>query len=54
MTFLRGCLRGQGASSGASFERELFIAARWRDGKLTWWHTFETEAEALEAAGLRE
>jgi ketosteroid isomerase-like protein len=54
MTFLRGSLRGQGVSSGASFERGLFIAARWREGKLTWWHTFETEAEALEAAGLSE
>jgi len=54
MTFLRGCLRGQGVSSGASFEREFFIAARWREGKLTWWHTFETEGEALEAVGLSE
>jgi ketosteroid isomerase-like protein len=54
MTFVRGSLRGQGASSGAPFTRDLFIAAEWREAKLTRWYTFETEAEALDAAGLRE
>ncbi len=54
MTFLCGCLRGQGVTSGASFERAIYIAAQWRERKLISWHTFETEAEALEAAGLEE
>jgi hypothetical protein len=27
---------------------------RWRDGKLVWWRNCSTEAEALEAVGLRE
>ena len=40
-------------TSGASFERALYIAAQWQEGKLVWWHSFETEAEALEAGGLR-
>ena len=51
MTFVRGRLRGQGDASGAAFERALWQATRWRDGKLVWWRAFETEAEALEAVG---
>jgi hypothetical protein len=27
---------------------------KWRDGKVIWWRNCLTEAEALEAAGLRE
>jgi hypothetical protein len=27
---------------------------QWRDGKLVWWRNCSTEAEALEAMGLRE
>ncbi len=54
MTFLRGCLRGQGVTSGASFERAIYIAAQWRERKLISWRTFETKNEALEAAGLQE
>ena len=53
-TFARGRIRGQGAGSGASFERALWQVAEWRDGKIVWWGTFESEAEALEAAGLKE
>jgi hypothetical protein len=53
-TVLRGQLRGQGVSSGASFERALCVAVEWRDKKLVWWYAFGSEAEALEAAGLRE
>jgi ketosteroid isomerase-like protein len=53
-TFVRGCLRAQGASSGASIEREMLLAIAWRDGKEVWWHSFANEAEALEAAGLSE
>jgi ketosteroid isomerase-like protein len=53
ITLVCGRLRGQGVGSGVSFERALYIAAEWRDEKLVWWRTFESEAEALEAAGLR-
>ena len=54
MTLIRGRLRGQGAGSGASFERTLWQVVEWRENKLVWWHAFQTEAEALEAVGLRE
>ena len=53
MTLVRGRLRGQGASSGASFEREMCLALEWRDKRGVWWHAFGSEAEALEAVGLR-
>jgi ketosteroid isomerase-like protein len=53
-TFVRGCLRARGASSGASVERPMLLAIEWRGGKETWWHSYETEAEALKAAGLPE
>ena len=53
-TFARGRLYGTGAGSGAAFERALWLAHEWRDGRLLWWRAFESEAEALSAAGLRE
>jgi ketosteroid isomerase-like protein len=54
VTLTCGRLRGHGAGSGASFERTLWHVARWRGGKTLWWRAFDTEAEALEAVGLRE
>jgi ketosteroid isomerase-like protein len=54
MTLVHGRLRGQGASSGASFEREMCLAVEWRDKREVWWHAYATEAEALEAAELRQ
>jgi hypothetical protein len=51
---VHGCLRGQGAGSGASFERAMWLAIEWRDKKEVWWSSFGSETEALEAAGLRE
>jgi hypothetical protein len=54
VTFSRGRLRGTGAGSGASFERTLWLVNEWRDKKTVWWCAFASEAEALEAAGLRE
>ena len=53
ITFARGRLHGQGATSGASFQRTLWIAVEWHSGKAVWWHAFESEAEALEAVELR-
>jgi ketosteroid isomerase-like protein len=52
--FVRGCLRGQGAGSGAAFERALWAAVEWRDGKQVWYRAFGSETEALEAVRLRE
>jgi ketosteroid isomerase-like protein len=45
---------GQGLDSGTPFEDTLWQASEWRHGKVVWWQMFESEAEALEAAGLRE
>ena len=45
---------GHGAGSDVPFEDLLWHAGRWRRGKCVWWRAFETEAEALEALGLRE
>ena len=50
-TFTHGRIRGQGAGSGASIERALWVAAEWRENMAVWWHTFESEAETLAAAG---
>jgi ketosteroid isomerase-like protein len=52
MTLVRGRLRGQGAGSGAHFERTYWGLFRWRDKRIVWWHAFQSEAEALEAAAL--
>jgi len=54
LTLVRGCLRGQGAGSGASFERTYWGLFRCRDKRIVWWHAFQSEAEALKAAGLSE
>jgi hypothetical protein len=51
-TFVHGCLRGQGAGSGAPIERTMWLAIEWRDKKEVWWCAFGSQAEALEAAGL--
>jgi hypothetical protein len=53
-TFASGRLYAQGAGSGASIERPMWLANEWRDGKTVWWCSFGSEAEALEAAGLSE
>jgi ketosteroid isomerase-like protein len=45
---------GHGAGSDVPFEDRLWHASQWRRGQCVWWRAFETEAEALEAAGLRE
>jgi len=54
ITLVRGCLRGQGAESGAAFERTMYLVAEWRTRKIVWWGAFASEADALEAAGLSE
>src|SRR5205085_11048253 len=54
LAYVRGTLSGRGAGSGAAFERTWWGAIRWRDKKVVWWCAFDSEAEALEAVGLRE
>ncbi len=53
-TLAQGRIRGQGAGSGASIERPMWLVAEWRDRKLVWWCSFEDEAEALKAVGFSE
>ena len=53
-TFAGGRIRGQGAGSGASIERAMWLANEWRDHKVIWWSAFGSRPEALEAAGLPE
>ena len=47
-------VRGHGQGSGAPFEDAVWIVSRLRDGKVVWWQTYGSEAEALDAAGLSE
>ena len=54
VALVHGRLVGEGAGSGAQFERALWMAQLWRDGQVAWWSARETEAEALEAVGLAE
>ncbi len=43
-----------GRIAGVEVPQTMWMAWRVRDGLLVWWTTFRTEAEALEAVGLRE
>lgn len=45
---------GRGGGSGAPFEDVIWMASRFREGRLVWWQSCASEAEALEAAGLAE
>jgi ketosteroid isomerase-like protein len=51
-----GHIRGWGhiAASDTPLVDPFWQVSRWRDGKCVWWRNCATEAEALEAAGLRE
>jgi ketosteroid isomerase-like protein len=48
-----GRLRAHGTGSGAPIERQMWLAIEWRQGVEVWWASYESEAEALEAARLR-
>lgn len=54
MTVAHVRYRGHGAGSDTPFEMTLCQVAEWRDGKVVWWGSCRTEAEALEAVGSRE
>lgn len=47
-------VRGHGSDSGVPVDEEVWQTARSRDGKVTWWRNFATEAEAMAAAGERD
>ena len=47
-------LRLAGRIAGVEVPQTMWMSWRVRDGLITWWETFRTEAEALEAAGLAE
>ena len=53
-TITRVQLHGQGIGSDAPTEQTQWIVSEWRDKKAIRWLSFGTEAEAVEAAGLRE
>jgi ketosteroid isomerase-like protein len=47
-------VHGHGLDSGVPIDEKLWMASRARNGRVTWWRNFVSEAEALEAVGLRE
>jgi ketosteroid isomerase-like protein len=54
VTVARVRLRGHGTGSEVPFEQPIWQVAHWRRQKCVWWHSFRSEDNALEAAGLRE
>lgn len=45
---------GHGSGSALPFEDRVWHASQWRSSKCVWWRVFNTQAEALEAAELRQ
>jgi ketosteroid isomerase-like protein len=45
---------GHGAASDIALSETIWHAGRWRNGRCVWWRSCNSEAEALEAAGLSE
>ena len=54
LTFIALRNRGHGAGSDAPIEHRLWMLAEWRQEQVLWWHSYGTEAEALDAVGRRE
>jgi ketosteroid isomerase-like protein len=54
VTVARVRMSGQGIASEAATDQTSWVVTEWRDGKAIWWRVFQSEAEALAAAGLRE
>ena len=54
LTVLQLRLRGHGAGSDTPFEQTVWTGLEWRHGKIVRWSAHRTEADALEAVGLRE
>ena len=49
---LRNSAHGEG--SAAPLEEFVWQVSDWRDRRVVWWQMFESEQDALEAAGLSE
>ena len=47
-------LRGHGEGSDAPVEQLVWQVSEWRDGRVVRWEMYESEQDALEAAGLSE
>ncbi len=47
-------IRMDGTLGGIPLNLRMWLAARLREGKVTWWSWYRTEQEALEAVGLSE
>jgi ketosteroid isomerase-like protein len=47
-------VRMDGTLGGIQLNLKMWLAARLREGKVTWWSWYRTEREALEALGLWE
>jgi hypothetical protein len=45
-------MRGHSANGAVPVDTIIWRASRWRDGRCTWWGSFRSEAEALEAVEL--
>jgi hypothetical protein len=43
-----------GTLGGVPVNLTMWLAARLRERRVSWWSFFRTEAEALQALGLRE
>jgi ketosteroid isomerase-like protein len=46
-------MRRHGAGGNTPLDETFWSVAEWRDGKCVWWGDYGTEAEALQAVGLR-
>ncbi len=54
MTVARVRMNGQGTKSDAPTEQTSWVVIEWRNRKAIWWRVCPAEAQALEAAGLKE
>jgi ketosteroid isomerase-like protein len=54
VTVARVRMSGQGIASEVATDQTSWVVNEWRDGKAIWMRVFQSETEALEAAGLRE
>ena len=54
MTVARVRMSGQGIASEAATDATSWVVTEWRGSKAIWMRVFQSETEALEAAGLRE
>jgi hypothetical protein len=54
LTVIGGRMRGRAAGCDTPLDEALWTAGEWRDGRCVWWGTYDTEAQALQAARLRQ